>query len=614
MATLLFGNLRIRKSTLGRAIQVLTRKEIKRYFQVILIQIFLGLMDVAGILLIGLLGSLAISGVSNGKPGDRVVSFLELLQLQDKPLQTQVAVMAMAAAGLLTFKTLFSLYFTRRTLYFLSRRAATLSSLLSSKLLGQSLLRVQSRSIQETIYSLTAGVTTITVGILGSAATLITDVSLLVILTIGLFFVDTLIAFSTLTFFGLLGVLLYRIMHIRVRQLGSIQATATIESNEKLSEVLYSYRELVVRNRRSFYAREIGDLRMSLANVTAENTFYQNISKYVLELAMVFGALIISAIQFSTQTATHSIAVLAIFLAASSRIAPAVLRVQQSAVSIRGNIATAMPTLELIRELGTEPLVDDLEDQLDLIHEGFISNIEITDLSFTYPGNVSPTVKHINLRIAEGSIVAIVGASGAGKTTLVDLLLGVLSPDDGYVRVSGLNPLDAIKRWPGAMSYVPQDVVTMNGTIRQNVAMGFSGDAAKDDLVENALRIAHLDQFVSTLHEGLDTHVGDRGTNISGGQRQRLGIARAMFTSPELLILDEATSALDGETESNISDAIQAMRGRVTVLMIAHRLSTVRHADVVVYMEAGRILATGTFDEVRGKVSDFDRQAKLMGL
>jgi ABC-type multidrug transport system fused ATPase/permease subunit len=353
---------------------------------------------------------------------------------------------------------------------------------------------------------------------------------------------------------------------------------------------------------------------MSLANVMAENTFYQNISKYVMELAMVFGALIISAIQFSTQTASHSIAVLAIFLAASTRIAPAVLRVQQGALSIRGSIATAKPTLELIEELGTEPLLENFEDPLDLIHEGFNSEIQITGLTLTYPGKKLPAVKGINLNVSNGSIVAIVGASGAGKTTLVDLLLGVLDPDEGEVSISGCTPLEAIKKWPGAISYVPQDVVTMNGTIRQNVAMGFPYDAASDELVKNALRIAQLDDFVSTMPQGMDTHVGDRGTKISGGQRQRLGIARAMFTSPELLILDEATSALDGETESNISDAIQAMRGQVTVLMIAHRLSTVRHADVVVYMEDGRIVATGTFDEVRESVSDFDRQAKLMGL
>jgi ABC-type multidrug transport system fused ATPase/permease subunit len=153
-----------------------------------------------------------------------------------------------------------------------------------------------------------------------------------------------------------------------------------------------------------------------------------------------------------------------------------------------------------------------------------------------------------------------------------------------------------------------------SATIRENVALGYPKDLATDDLVINALKVAHLDKFVSELPQGLDTHVGEHGALISGGQRQRLGIARAMFTRPLLLVLDEATSSLDGETEAAISEAIHELRGSTTVVMIAHRLSTVRNADLVVYMADGKILATGTFDEVREAIPDFDRQAKLMGL
>ena len=153
-----------------------------------------------------------------------------------------------------------------------------------------------------------------------------------------------------------------------------------------------------------------------------------------------------------------------------------------------------------------------------------------------------------------------------------------------------------------------------NGTIRENVSMGYPDDHSQDIHVWDALKVAQLSEFVEGLAGNLDSQVGDRGTKISGGQRQRLGIARAMFTKPQLLVLDEATSSLDGETEANISDAIQAMRGSVTVIMIAHRLATVRHADVVVYLEGGQIRSIGTFDEVRRAVPDFDRQAQLMGL
>jgi ABC-type multidrug transport system fused ATPase/permease subunit len=227
---------------------------------------------------------------------------------------------------------------------------------------------------------------------------------------------------------------------------------------------------------------------------------------------------------------------------------------------------------------------------------------------------VLPAISGISLSIQPGTVVAVVGLSGAGKTTIIDVLLGVLEPDEGSVLISGLSPSEAVSKWPGAIGYVPQDVAISAGSIRENVAQGFPKQQATDELVISALRVAQLDNFVANLPEGLDTQVGERGAKISGGQRQRLGIARAMFTRPHLLVLDEATSSLDGETEVNISEAIHELRGSTTVVLIAHRLSTVRNADSVVYLADGKIKAMGTFDYVREAVADFDRQAKLMGL
>jgi ABC-type multidrug transport system fused ATPase/permease subunit len=182
------------------------------------------------------------------------------------------------------------------------------------------------------------------------------------------------------------------------------------------------------------------------------------------------------------------------------------------------------------------------------------------------------------------------------------------------VTISGYSPEVCISKWPGALGYVPQDVLVTNGTIRENIALGFPRSAATDDLVSEALLVAQLGAYVEQLPQGLDTYVGDKGARMSGGQRQRLGIARALFTKPKLLVLDEATSSLDGETESNVSDALRNLKGEVTVILIAHRLSTVLNADMVVYIDGGRVLAKGSFQEVRNQVPDFDRQAKLMGL
>jgi ATP-binding cassette, subfamily B, bacterial PglK len=329
---------------------------------------------------------------------------------------------------------------------------------------------------------------------------------------------------------------------------------------------------------------------------------------------VVVAAVLIGGVQFALQDASHAIATLAIFLAAGTRIAPAVLRLQQGSIYIKNGLGLSVPTFDLIDSLGDAPMVENVDDTVDAVHDGFVSEIVVDHVTLTYPDKQTPAIADVSLTIPAGTSIAFVGPSGAGKTTIIDILLGVLNPDSGKVLISGLPPLLAVAKWPGAVSYVPQDVVISAGTIRENIALGYPIEEASDELVLGALKVAHLDGFVSDLPDGIDTQVGERGARISGGQRQRLGIARAMFTRPHLLVLDEATSSLDGETEANISDAIHALRGSTTVVIIAHRLSTVRNADRVVYLSNGKVLATGTFDEVRKAVPDFDHQAKIMGL
>ena len=339
-----------------------------------------------------------------------------------------------------------------------------------------------------------------------------------------------------------------------------------------------------------------------------------SIGKYVIEASIVFAAIGISATQFILKDGTQAISTLAVFLAAGSRIAPAVLRIQQGAIAIRSGLGVATPTLDLIEDFGSVDEVHESDKYIETEHDGFHPMISLTDVELTYPGKEIPAVKSINLQISPGDFVALVGPSGAGKTTIVDIILGVLSPDKGTVLISDLPPLEAIRKSPGAISYVPQDVVITNATIGENVSLGFPKEIVDPSLIQEAINMAQLGEFVNGLEKGMSSPTGERGAQLSGGQRQRLGIARALFTKPKLLVLDEATSALDGQTESDISDALMELKGNVTLVMIAHRLSTVRNADVVVYMDEGKIIAQGSFDEVRSVVPNFDSQARLMGL
>jgi ABC-type multidrug transport system fused ATPase/permease subunit len=600
-------------SLLKKCISVFSKRDQKRIAAVVFLQISLGALDLLGVVLIGVIGALAVTGIQSTQPGDRVSALLQFMGLDGFSFQQQTAILGIIATVVLVGRTIFSVFFTRKVLFFIGRRSAVISGDLIKRVLQQNILMVNARTEHDTIYALTTGVVAVTLGVVGTAVAIIADFSLLIVMAFGLLAVDPMIAISTFALFSLVGYVLYRLMHGRAVTFGKQDAELNIRSNEKISEVLTSYREATVRNRRRYYADEIGRARLELSDVLAELSFMPTISKYVVEVTMIIGAVSISALQFALQDSKHAVATLAVFLAAGTRIAPAILRVQQGAVSIKSSMGSAKPTLELIESLSD--VGDEVESTLYCdTHTKFNSDIKIENVSFTYPNSNKPALKDISFDVPHAQTFAIVGPSGSGKTTLVDLILGMFEPTVGTILVSGAKPQKSIQIHPGAIGYVPQDTTIIEGSIRENIALGFPISEATDQRVERALKVAHLLDFVKSLPDGFDSDVGTRGSKLSGGQRQRLGIARAMFTQPKLLILDESTSALDAQTELLVSDAINSIPYPITVIVIAHRLSTVRFSDKIIYLESGSILASGSFEEVRNEVPDFDTQAKLMGL
>ena len=605
---------KFRESTLGRSLELLTKIEKQKVIGVIAIQIILGLLDLVAIAIVGVLSALAVTGVQSRGPGNRVSSVLQFIGIDNLEFRTQVAVLGIGAAVILISRTVFSVYFSRKILYFLSFKASALSSRLFSRTMQEPLLSIRSKSSQGLLFALTTGVTTVTMGILGTAAILIADFSLLLIMAIGLFALDPILATSTLLVFGIISWILFKLLNTRAQILGEKNAILSVEGNSKILEALSSYREVVVSHRRSNYSIEVSRTRYELAETVAELSFMPNISKYVIESAVVFGALAVAGVQFVLKDAANAVATLAVFLAAGARIAPAVMRIQQGAVSMKGSIGAATPTLNLIDELNKVSDLPHKEQRLIVDHDGFIPEVIIENVSLTYPNSVKPSLNKVSIKIRPGTFVALVGSSGAGKTSLVDVLLGILNPTSGVIKLSNMSPLDAFTKWPGAVSYLPQDIEIINGSIKDNLCLGLDPKLIDEELFWEAIDAAQLRTLVESLPQGLDAQMGERGMKISGGQRQRLGIARALLSKPSLIILDEATSALDGETEFKVTESLLALKGKVTIVMIAHRLSTIREADQIFYLENGEIMASGNFEELKKSHPHFAEQAQLMGL
>jgi len=601
-------------SILVRSLRIIPVRDRKKLIYVSLTQVCLGILDLVGVALFGILGALAVNGIQSKQPGNRVSDILAILSLEKYSFQYQVAALAIFSTAIFMIRTIASIFFSRKIIFFLSKKASDISSNMVEKLFSQSLTQVRFNSGQEVLFSVTTGVSNIALGIIANLILLINDFSLLIIIGIGLIVVDINIAITTFIFFGLISHILYKSMSQKSRLLGRSNSSITIESNQKILEALDSFRELFVKHRTQYYISEISKSREKLSSVLANIQFLPNISKYVIESSLIFGSVLIGALQFLLNDATHAIATLTVFLAAGTRIAPAILRIQQSLLQIQNNLGSSETTLDLFEKLqGVQVIKTYIPDFVN-DHNNFIGNINLTNVSYKYSEKSDLAINNLSLDVKAGEFVAIVGPSGAGKTTLADLILGVLEPIAGEIIISGNNPRETIKIWPGAISYVPQDVLIINGTIKQNICFGFPDQEIPDSNIWEALETSGLERFVRSLPNDIHTQVGDRGNKLSGGQRQKIGIARSLITKPKLLVLDEATSSLDGEAESLISDAIKELKGNTTVLLIAHRLSTVRNADLVVYIENGTLLASGKFDELRKIIPNFEKQASLMGL
>ena len=424
-------------------------------------------------------------------------------------------------------------------------------------------------------------------------------------------FAQPVTALVTVVYLGGIAMLQYVVLSGKTRQAGRVARDSSLRVAALISGMVASLKEITLRGKADEVSEVVRRNRAQTAQARANASFLSVVPRFIFDAAIIGGFVIVGGAAFLFGGREEAIAAIALFGIAGFRLVPSLTGFQSvvtrttTAVSyvdaVIADIDASAKFLADREVLGKAPL------------PGQPQVLELTDVAFTFPGSQVPAVRDVDLRVPIGSSVGIAGSSGAGKSTLIDLLLGLLTPTAGHIRIDGLPLEEVMDAWRKHVGYVPQEVTLFDGTIAQNIALTW-GDEVDLARVEAAARRAQLWDVIESRAAGLQSRVGERGLTLSGGQRQRLGIARAFYSEPLILVLDEATSALDTKTEADVADAIRELRGDVTVIAVAHRLSTIRESDVVLFMKDGRVAAQGNFDAVVAESPEFAAQARLAGL
>lgn len=581
----------------------------KRIFKFyVFFQVLLATLDLIGITIIGIVASLSINRVSNRSDSPIVTKILSIIGIDSQTLEAQVSFLIVIAIILMVSKSFLAQRINRKILASLNSDGTTLSANMLRWIFLDTSRSTQQIPNQELLSRVASGAIAVTNGVIGSVANILGDLLLLILLLVALFIVSPLVTGVAVVFFGLTAWILHKLVHLKSRTFGFQIFELTHSSSTKIVELFSSKRELWTSGKFDSKLDKVVEERKRLASKNLELSLLPNISKYFIESALLIGAAIFAGVEFFLSSATHALTALSVFLAAGSRIAPALLRLQQSGLVFASNLELAEKSLTDIaffQQVKLNSVIPDVIDTHDNDQQqDFIPSVVFKDLYFDYGENQS-VFKSLNLIVEPGDFVGIIGPSGSGKSTILDLIIGIQVPTQGVVKLSGMAPGNAIKKFNGLISYVPQQTFITQGTVAENIAFGVDSGSRDAEQLWEAISGANLAEWVHSLPRGLDEILYENGKNLSGGQRQRIGIARALYSNPELILLDESTSSLDSESETEILNWIKLLKGKKTIISVTHKLSTVRDADKILHLGVDSY-AFGTY----GEIMELMRQTK----
>lgn len=570
------------------------------------------LLDLFGILGIGWLGSsLAFSFSDPDSQSQNIqLGSIDLPSISVEALPLVI----LGILGLFLSKAILSISLTNKTAHFLAAIEARAARSIVESAYGVGLEGSKKRSREEVTFAVQIGAQSAFGGLLNAVGSLVAEGFLFVLILSSFIFVDPGSAFLALVYFGIIGFLIQFFLGKLMQNASLKIAKSTVEANSLISDINATLKELSILGRKEHYFQQIFSKRTEAASGSATQVVLSGLPRYVVESALIAGIAAFILAQFAGGDITSSAATIGIFMSGGLRLTASLLPLQSSLLVIKVSTPPALRALEIIEETASASKRNfSASNDKSISPKGPI-DVSLSKVSFKYSESGPFVVKNLSLEIPPGSQAAFIGASGAGKSTIADLILGLLDNSSGEILVDGETPRSLIDRHPGIIGYVPQKPGLVSGTILDNIALGVEAENVLLDHVDYAVENSNLSDLISDLPDGLLTDLGKSKDGLSGGQLQRIGLARALYTKPSLLILDEVTSALDGESESQITTALNAMKGSVTVIMIAHRLNTIQNADKVYFFEEGILSASGTFKQLMASNGKVKKLARLMSI
>jgi ATP-binding cassette subfamily C protein len=495
---------------------------------------------------------------------------------------------------------------------FLARIEARAAREISRNAFGKGLQDARLNSREDILFAVQAGSPSAFNGLLNSIGTLFAEGFLFLLVIVVFAIVNLPVALAALAYFGIIGFMIQFFIGGLMQRTSVKIAETTVQANLGISDLGDVLRETTILGRQNYFYEQIYLARHKASGHTAVQFVLSGMPRYVVETALILAiAIFVLAQAFSGEIAS-SAATLGVFLSGGLRLTASLLPLQSALLTVKQSIPAATLALDF---LNLTPIETSKEADISAIDKPTEPlSVIVENLSFDYKAGNGNTISGISMEIPAGSQVAFIGTSGAGKSTIADLILGLLKPSSGSVRINGINPVMLVAAQPGLLGYVPQRPGMISGTIAQNIALGVNAEDIDESRLLKAVQDSHLTDLISQLPAGLDTYIGKRKDELSGGQLQRIGLARALYSEPKLLVLDEATSALDAESENEINKILDGIRGRVTVILVAHRLNTIQRSDVVFLVENGQITDRGTFQALAHSNPTVQNLAKLMAI